>query len=148
VIFLRIIISNDHAATELKQTLLPFLRENFSAEVTDSGSGGETGTDYPQYAQAAARSVAAGEHDFAILLCGTGAGMCMTANKIRGIRAVVCSEPYTARLAREHNNAQILCIGARVVGAELAKDIVGSFLNGQFLGGRHTERVAMMESDS
>jgi ribose 5-phosphate isomerase B len=114
-------------------------------EVVDMGSNGEKGTDYPVYAKAAAKAIAAGEADLAILLCGTGAGMCIAANKVAGVRAVVCSEPYTARLSREHNNAQVLCIGARVVGAELAKAIVDAFLQGEFEGGRHLARVEMLE---
>ena len=144
---MKIIISNDHAATDLKKILAEHIKEKFSAEVTDTGSQGEKGTDYPQYAHAAAKKILSGEHDFAILLCGTGAGMCIAANKIRGIRAVVCSEPYTARLSREHNNAQILCIGARVVGAELAKMIVDEFLQAEFEGGRHQVRVDMLENN-
>ncbi|MCL2225937.1 MAG: ribose 5-phosphate isomerase B [Defluviitaleaceae bacterium] len=141
---MRIAISNDHAATDLKKILAAHIAEKFSAEVTDIGSQGEA-VDYPKYAQSAAKAILAGEHDLAILLCGTGAGMCIAANKVSGIRAVVCSEPYTARLSREHNNAQILCIGARVVGTELAKAIVDAFLTAKFEGGRHQTRVDMME---
>ena len=142
---MKILISNDHNALELKKILTAHIEEKFSAEVTDIGSTGEKGTDYPEYAHAAAKKILAGEHDFAVLLCGTGAGMCIAANKIRGVRAVVCSEPYTARLSREHNDAQILCIGARVVGAELAKMIVDEFLQARFEGGRHQARVDMLE---
>jgi ribose 5-phosphate isomerase B len=145
VIFLKIAITNDHAAVELKQVLAGYISEKFQAEVCDLGSQGEKG-DYPRYAQTAAKAVQSGEHDFAILLCGTGAGMCMAANKVPGIRAVVCSEPYTARLSRQHNNAQVLCIGARVVGAELAKLIVDEFLSAQFEGERHQARVDMIEN--
>ena len=124
------------------KNLLQHLNEkNFF--VSDIGSRGEK-ENYPDYAFAAAEKIIAGEFDFAILLCGTGAGMCISANKVRGIRAVVCSEPYTARLSRQHNNAQILCLGARVVGAELAKEIVDAFLAAEFEGGRHSERVDLI----
>lgn len=140
---MRIAITNDHAATELKEVLFAHIQEKFSASVTDLGSKGEKGTDYPEYALTAAKEVKSGTQDLAILLCGTGAGMCIAANKVRGIRAVVCSEPYTARLSREHNDAQILCIGARVVGTELAKEIVDAFLSAKFEGGRHAKRVDM-----
>lgn len=135
---MKIAISNDHAAADLKNALMAYLREKFTVE--DLGSNGEH-ADYPEYAAAVSRAVSANDFDFGILLCGTGAGMCMAANKIRGIRAVVCSEPYTARLAREHNNAQILCIGARVVGIELAKAIADAFLDAQFQSGRHQPRI-------
>lgn len=137
---MRIVISNDHAATELKESLLAHLKEK-NLTVEDIGSKGEKGVDYPEYAFAAAKGIATGEYDFAVLLCGTGAGMCIAANKVRGVRAVVCSEPYTARLSRKHNNAQVLCIGARVVGNELAKMIVDAFLEAKFEGGRHQVRV-------
>ena len=144
VIFLRIAIANDHAATELKHALAAYITEKFSAEVTDYGTLGEA-VDYPVPAKAAATAVQAGEADFAVLLCGSGAGMCIAANKISGIRAVVCSEPYTARLSRQHNNAQVVCIGARVVGIEMAKMIVDEFLTAEFEGGRHEQRVKMLE---
>ncbi|MDR0272308.1 MAG: ribose 5-phosphate isomerase B [Clostridiales bacterium] len=137
---MRIVISNDHAATFLKDEMLTYLKEK-NLNVTDLGSKGEKSADYPEYALAAAKGIVAGEYDFGILFCGTGAGMCMAANKVKGIRAVMCSEPYTARLAREHNNAQILCIGARVVGSELAKMIIDTFLSSEFEGGRHATRV-------
>ena len=142
---MKIVISNDHAAVEFKKNLSVFIKEEFpDAVVTTMGSMGESG-DYPTFALEAVLTVKAGENDLGILLCGSGAGMCMTANKIEGIRAVVCSEPYTARLARQHNNAQILCLGARVVGEELAKDIVKAFINAKFEGGRHQKRIEMME---
>lgn len=135
---MKIAIANDHTAAQLKEAVLLLLAER-GAEVKDFGSFAE----YPEGALAAAKSIAAGENDLGILLCGTGAGMCYAANKVRGIRAVVCSEPYTARLSRQHNDAHILCIGARVVGTELAKMIVDAFLNAEFEGGRHQKRVEM-----
>ncbi|MCL1882902.1 MAG: ribose 5-phosphate isomerase B [Defluviitaleaceae bacterium] len=140
---MKIVITNDHAATGLKEEILAHLKQKKSLTVIDDGSKGEKGVDYPEYALSAAKKISSGECDFGIFLCGTGAGMCIAANKIRGIRAVVCSEPYTARLSREHNDAQILCIGARVVGSELAKMIIDTFLEAKFEGGRHQARVEM-----
>ena len=100
--------------------------------------------DYPVYADLAAHAVAKGECELGILICGTGIGMSLSANKINGIRAAVCSEPYSAKMARAHNNANILCFGARVVGSELAKMIVDTYLDTQFEGGRHQRRVDMI----
>ncbi|MCL2048238.1 MAG: ribose 5-phosphate isomerase B [Defluviitaleaceae bacterium] len=139
---LKLAITNDHASVDLKNTLLSHLKEK-GVSVADIGSNGEK-ADYPEYAFSAANAVIAGEYDLAVLLCGTGAGMCIAANKVRGIRAVVCSEPYTARLCREHNNAQIICIGSRVVGIEMAKMIVDCFLEAKFEGGRHESRVNLI----
>jgi ribose 5-phosphate isomerase B len=139
---MKIVITNDHTSHELKNAITAHLNEK-NISVTDLGSQGEKAADYPEYALAAAKKIAEGEFALGIFLCGTGVGMCIAANKIRGIRAVVCSEPYTARLSREHNDAQILCIGARVVGTELAKEIVDAFLNANFEGGRHKTRVDM-----
>ncbi|MCL2357091.1 MAG: ribose 5-phosphate isomerase B [Defluviitaleaceae bacterium] len=144
---MKIVITNDHAATELKTELLFHLAGKGHA-VEDMGSNGAR-AEYPEYARAAAKKIAAGEFDFGIFLCGTGAGMCIAANKVRGVRAIVCTEPFTARLAREHNDAQILCIGARVVGRELAKMIADEFIAAKFEGGRHAERVdAFMKFES
>jgi ribose 5-phosphate isomerase B len=131
---MKIALGYDHTSALLKDVVLAHL-ENY--DVTDFGSSPE----YPAGALAVAKSVAATEHDLGILLCGTGVGMCIAANKVRGARAVVCSEPYSARLSRQHNNAQILCLGARVIGTELAKLIIDEFLSAQFEGGRHATRV-------
>ena len=136
----RIAIGNDHAAISLKHDIIEYL-ENRGA-IADLGAQDRQGLDYPDYALSVCKSVIDGESELGILLCGTGAGMCIAANKIRGIRAVVCSDPCTARFARVHNDANILCIGARIVGTELAKTIVDAFLSASFEGGRHEERVA------
>lgn len=133
---MKIAIANDHTAKQLKEAIfLHLAQKNIIA--TYFG----TFPEYPDGALAVANSIKAGENDLGILLCGTGAGMCYAANKVRGIRAVACSEPYTARLSREHNDAHILCIGARVVGEELAKMLVDAFVEGKFEGGRHQARV-------
>jgi len=140
---MKILVSNDHAAITLKTTILAYLKEK-KYSVTDIGANSGS-ADYPEYAFAAAEKVVSGEHDVAILLCGSGTGMCIAANKVPGIRAVSCTDTYTATLAREHNNAQVLCIGARVVGSELAKLIVEAFLKAEFEGGgRHQIRVDMI----
>ena len=141
---MKIAISNDHGAVYLKQEISAHLQNRSDVEVINFGTNTEARVEYPGCAAEVAEKVAAGDFDLGILLCGTGAGMSIAANKIRGIRAVVCSEPYTARLAREHNNANILCIGARVVGSELGKMIADTFLDARFKGGRHKERVDMI----
>ena len=137
----KIVIGNDHAAIELKKAILQYLQDKDGVCVEDCGANDSTKADYPDYAWDVCSKVLSGEFDRALLLCGTGAGMCMAANKVQGIRAVVCSDPYTAKLSREHNDANILCIGARVVGSELAKTIVDAFITAEFEGGRHQLRV-------
>ena len=137
---MRIVITSDHAAMDLKQAMVEHLK-SAGMDITDCNPQEDTTLEYPDHALSACKMLTEKKYNYAILLCGTGAGMCMAANKLRGIRAVVCSEPYTARLAREHNNANVLCIGARIVGHELALNIAESFLSAKFLGGRHTERV-------
>jgi ribose 5-phosphate isomerase B len=113
-------------------------------ELLDRGTNDSSASDYPVCAEKAAKAVANGEADCAVIICGTGVGVSITANKVRGIRAVCCSEPYSAMLAKQHNNANVLCFGARVVGIELAKMIVDSWLDAEFMGGRHGKRVDMI----
>ena len=139
---MKVIIGNDHAAIGLKQDIMIHLEAMDDYCVADIGAQDKSGSDYPDYAREVCKMVLNDGYDKGILLCGTGAGMCMAANKVKGIRAVVCSDPYTAQLARAHNDANILCLGARVVGSELAKSIVDTFLVEPFAGGRHTARVA------
>ena len=110
-------------------------------EVRDFGCSGPKSVDYPDYGLPAAEAVASGECELGILFCGTGIGMAITANKVHGIRAAVCTEPCSARLAREHNDANILTLGARIVGVELAKSTVEAWLDASFQGGRHAVRV-------
>lgn len=138
-----IAIGNDHVGYELKEAVLEVLKE-YHLEYKDFGAYSSDRADYPVYAQKVARAVADGECDRGILLCGTGVGISIAANKVKGIRAVVCTEPYSAQLAKEHNNANILAMGARVVGPELAKMIVKHWLNAQFQGERHERRVNMI----
>ena len=141
---MKIAFGADHAAVELKQELIKLV-ESLSHEVKDFGTHSNDRVNYPDYAKKASQAVLNGECDLCILVCGSGVGMSIVANKMRGIRAVVCTEPYSAKLSREHNNTNVLCIGARVVGAGLAEMIVKAWLDAEFEGGRHAERVEMFE---
>lgn len=132
----------DHAAVELKMLLKDYLSERY--ECVDYGAAAGEKVDYPDKGQAVAEAIRRGEVDKGVLLCGTGIGISLAANKVPGIRAAVCSEPYSARMAVEHNNANIIAMGARVVGPELAKAILDAFFGAKFLGGRHAERVALI----
>ena len=134
---------NDHTAVELKKELIPYI-ESKGYEVVNLGTDETASVDYPVYGEKVARYVAEGKADLGIAVCGTGLGISLAANKVRGIRACVCSEPYTAKYSRLHNNCNVLCFGARVVGAELAKMILDEFLDTEFEGGRHARRVDMI----
>ena len=139
-----IAIANDHSALDMKKEILALLDE-MHLEYKDFGTYTTESCHYPIYAARAARAVASGECDRGILLCGTGIGVALAANKIKGIRCATCSEPYSAELTRRHNDANMLAMGARVIGPELAKMITRTFLTTEFeAGGRHTERVNML----
>ena len=140
----RIVLSSDHAAIDLRQAIAAHLREK-GHEITDIGPTTTESTHYPIHGKAAAERVASGNADLGIILCGTGQGIMMAANKVPGIRCGVCSDTFSARMIREHNNANMLALGARVVGDALAMDIVDAFLSAQFEGGRHATRVDMIE---
>ncbi len=133
----------DHAGLALKREIVSELRER-GRSIEDFGTDSEASVDYPDYAEVVARSVAAGGQPFGILVCGTGIGMAMAANKVPGIRAALCHTEWEARLAREHNDANVLCLGGRVLGPGLALAIVQAFLGGRFEGGRHQRRVEKM----
>lgn len=135
-----IAIANDHVGIELKPYIIELLQSR-QWQVLDLGPNSNERTDYPEYGKRVAQAVTSGDAELGILLCGTGVGISLAANKVKGIRAVVCSEPYTARLSREHNNTNILAMGSRVVGPELAKMIVSEWLDAQFEGGRHLARI-------
>jgi len=136
---LKIAIGSDHAGYALKEELREWLSE--ANDVLDMGTDSEQSVHYPDFARKVCEAVRAKEAELGILVCGTGLGMAISANKFPGIRAVVCSDPFSARMGREHNDANVLCIGARVVGPGLAADIVSAFLSGKFAGGRHSIRV-------
>ncbi|ECR7122038.1 TPA: ribose 5-phosphate isomerase B [Listeria monocytogenes] len=140
---MKIAIGNDHVGIELKPVIVAYLQD-LGHEVDDFGAFSNERTDYPEYGKKVAESVAAEKSDLGILICGSGVGISIAANKVNGIRAVVCSEPYSAKLSREHNNTNILAFGSRVVGAELAKMIVQNWLDAEFEGGRHAKRVEMI----
>lgn len=140
---MRIGIGNDHSAVEMKREIAAYL-EAKGHEIVNYGTDTAESCDYPVYGEKVGRAVAAKEVELGIVICGTGLGISLAANKVRGVRAAVCSEPYTARLSRQHNNANVLAFGARVVGSELAKMIVDEFLGAKFEGGRHQKRVDMI----
>lgn len=136
-------IGNDHAAVEMKNEIVDYLVEK-GYDVVNYGTDTHDSCDYPVYGEKVGRAVAAGYVDCGILICGTGVGISLAANKVKGVRAVVCSEPYSAKLSKQHNNTNILAFGARVIGIEMAKMIVDEWLGAEFLGGRHQKRVDMI----
>ena len=136
----KIAIGSDHGGVDLKAEIKEFLlKEGY--EVKDFGTDSNSSWDYPDYALPVAEAVVAKEYDFGILICGTGIGIGIAANKVPGIRAALCSDTFSAHATREHNNANILTLGQRVVGPGLALDIVKTFLNTEFEGGRHQDRI-------
>jgi ribose 5-phosphate isomerase B len=137
----RISVGADHAGYRLKQLLADRLRA-LGHEVLDKGCVSEERVDYPDYAVAVARSVAEGETELGVLVCGSGVGVSMAANKVAGIRAATVHDFTSARLAREHNDANIVCMGARFIGEQVAIDALDAFLGATFEGGRHVDRVA------
>lgn len=141
---MKIGIGNDHVAYGLKLEIAEYL-QTLGHEIVDFGHHNEERTDYPIYGEIVANAVIKSEVECGILICGTGVGISIAANKVNGIRAVVCSEPYSAMLSKQHNNSNILAFGARVVGSELAKMIVDSWLNASYEGDRHGRRIDMIK---
>ncbi len=139
-----IAIASDHAGFELKEKLKKHLEEK-GFEYKDFGTYSAESCDYPVFAKKACNAVISGECEKAILVCGTGIGVSMAANKIKGIRAAVCSDTYSAKYTRLHNNANTLCMGARVIGDGLAAEITDIFLATPFEGGKHQRRIDMFE---
>lgn len=137
---MKIALGSDHAGLKLKKEIIEHLKGK-NIEFKDLGTDTEESCDYPDYAKKVAIQVADKNYDLGILICGTGIGISIAANKVPGIRAALCSDTFSARASREHNNANILALGERVVGVGLALDIVDTFLNSQFQGGRHQRRV-------
>lgn len=138
-----IAIASDHAALDLKSEIKKHLEEQ-GFEVTDYGTYTQDSCNYPDYAEKVCDAVTGGKQDLGILVCGTGIGMSMAANKCKGIRAACCTDTFSARFTRLHNDANVLCMGARVIGAGLACDIADIFINTDFEGGRHQTRVDMV----
>ena len=140
---MKIAIGNDHVEVEMKQHIKKYIEEK-GHEVVNCGTDSSDRTDYPVYGKKVADLVASGECDFGVLICGTGVGISLAANKVDGIRAVVCSEPYSAKLSRQHINANIVAFGARVIGDATAEMIVDEFLSAEYEGGRHQKRIDMI----
>ena len=136
----KVIFGSDHAGLHLRAEAVKAARES-GHEIEDLGPAGTDSVDYPDYAAKVAHAVAEGRARFGVLVCGTGIGMCISANKVHGIRAASCGSEFEARMARAHNDANVLCLGERVVGAGLGASIVKAFLEAKFEGGRHERRV-------
>lgn len=139
-----IALASDHAGFALKNELKKYITEELGYECKDYGTYDENSCNYPEFAYKAAKAVADGECEKGILVCGTGVGISISANKVKGIRCVVCSEPFSAKLSRNHNNTNMLAMGSRVVGSELAKMIAKMWLEAEFEGGRHQKRVELI----
>lgn len=141
--FKKLAIGNDHVAVEMKNEIMAYLQEQ-GYEVVNVGTDSTERFNYPVSGYKVAKLVTSGEVDGGILICGTGVGISMSANKVHGIRCVTCSEPYSARLSCQHNNTNVVAFGARVVGIETAKDIVDAWLGAEYEGGRHQTRIDML----
>lgn len=141
---MKIAIGNDHVGFYLKDAVLEVLNKR-NIEVIDVGCHDDKSCDYPIYGEKVGQMVANKEVDLGIVICGTGIGISISANKVNGVRAVVCTEPYSARLSRRHNDCNVLGLGSRVLGPELAKMIVEEWLNAEFEGGRHSRRVNLIK---
>ncbi|GAA0785102.1 ribose 5-phosphate isomerase B [Hathewaya limosa] len=137
---MKIALGSDHGGINLKNAIIRHLQER-GYELKDFGTYSTESCDYPDYALKVAEEVSAKKYDFGILICGTGIGISISANKVPGIRAALCNDTFSAHATREHNDANILAMGERVVGPGLALDIVDTFLTGEFQGGRHSRRI-------
>lgn len=142
---LRIAIGSDHGGYEYKEQIVSHLKEK-GYECVDVGTYSTDSCDYPVIARAVTTKITTGEADRGILICGTGIGMSIVANKVKGIRAALCGDTFSARASRAHNNSNVLCLGERVIGINLAMDIVDIWLESKFEGDRHQRRVDMMEN--
>ena len=137
----KIIVACDHGGLELKNDIVKHLSEN-GVEAVDIGTYTSDSCNYPDYARALCSRIQSGEFELGILVCGTGIGMSIAANKHKGIRAACCSDTFSAKMTRMHNNANVLCLGGRVVGVGLGCDMVDLFINTEFEGGRHIRRIS------
>ena len=142
---MQIAIGSDHAGFKMKEDVKKWLLDE-GYQVKDFGTDSEDSVDYPDFAEKTAKNVAEGDSDLGILICGTGIGMAISANKVKGIRAARCHDSYSARMARAHNNSNMLTFGSRVIGIELAKDIVKTYLTTEYSGGRHQRRVGKIDN--
>ncbi|MBI3793140.1 MAG: ribose 5-phosphate isomerase B [Nitrospinae bacterium] len=142
----KIAIANDHAGLQLKETVKELLRHK-GYEVDDLGTNTAASVDYPDFGQLVAQRITSGANKRAVLICGTGIGMSITANRFPGVRAALCNDSYTARMSRLHNDSNVLVIGGRVVGPALAEEIVSVWLDAAFEGGRHARRLDKIDKD-
>lgn len=143
---MRIVVGSDHGGYELKEVLKDWLKEE-GYEVLDVGTDSKESVNYPIYGHRVGKAVALGEAEFGITVCGSGLGIGMAAGKVKGIRCARVTEPYSAELARRHNNANVVSLGGRLTGVDMAKEIVKTFLNIEFEGGRHQGRIDAIELD-
>ncbi|HBC73282.1 MAG TPA: ribose 5-phosphate isomerase B [Candidatus Wallbacteria bacterium] len=139
---MKIAIGSDHGGARLKNEIVEFIKKELKTHSVEDFGGAEcVSSDYPDMAAAVCEKVASGDYDIGILVCGTGQGMAIYANKVKGIRAVCVTDPTVARFTREHNDANVVCLGGRITGFEIAADIVKTFIGTEFAGGRHQRRV-------
>lgn len=144
---MKIAISSDHAGYNLKQTILQYVKQQLNYEISDMGPYSNASVDYPTYAKKVAEAVSRNNFNFGILICGTGVGISISANKVNGIRCALCNDPYTAMLSRMHNDSNVLAIGARIVADDLAKHIIKTWLQTPFEDdSRHKNRIKMIHS--
>ena len=141
---LKVVIGSDHGGFEYKEVIIDYLKSN-NIEVFDVGTFNKESCDYPVIAKEVAKKIISGEFNRGILVCGTGIGMSIAANKVHGIRASLCGDTYSARMTRQHNDSNVLCLGERVIGENLMLDIVDIWLKTEFEGGRHQRRVDMLD---
>lgn len=141
---MKLVIASDHAGYGLKENVKKYLTEQ-GHSVIDCGTNSEDSCDYPLFAKALCKEINDGNAELGILICGTGIGMSMAANKVKGIRAAVCSDYFSAKFTRAHNDANVMCLGARVLGEGLALELIEIFLNTPFEGGKHLRRINMFE---
>lgn len=141
---MRVAIGCDHAGFQLKPVVGAVLNE-LGHEIVDCGTWSAESVDYPDYGQAVANKVAMGEAELGVVICGTGIGISIAANKVPGVRAALCHDTFSARMSRAHNDANVLALGSRVIGSGVAEDIVRAFMQESFAGGRHARRVAKLE---
>jgi len=144
---LLVALASDHAGFALKEQLKRSL-EAMAVAFEDLGAHDEARCDYPDFAHAVARGIAEGRYRLGVLVCGSGIGMSMAANRHAGVRAALCTEGYAARMSREHNDANVLCLGSRIVGSGVAEEILRAFIEARFEGGRHASRVAKIDADA
>lgn len=141
---MKLVLGADHGGYRRKEAIKAWLKEE-GYEINDVGTYSEESTDYPAFGHQAALEVQAGQADLGIIFCGSGIGIGIAANKVSGIRCATVSEPYSARLARNHNNANMIALGARIIGLDMTKEIIRAFLGAEFEGGRHERRVGQIE---